>query len=68
MKKHRSPWSAVLAIFICLFLFGIGSIATIVSQEGLDGLFKRKRTAVKKVMPEALPIADKVEEKVRSFE
>ncbi len=58
----------MLVALICLFHFGIGSIVTIVTQEGLDGLFKRKRAAVEKVMPDALPIADKVEEQVRNFQ
>jgi hypothetical protein len=54
-----------LAILACLVCFGLATTASIVSREGVDGLFDRKRKALQGTMPEALPILDRVEERVR---
>jgi TRAP-type C4-dicarboxylate transport system substrate-binding protein len=62
--KRNNLWIIAGAIFLILLFFGLSSAAVIVSREGWDGLFDRKRDAVQKVMPEALPIVDKVEEEV----
>lgn len=65
MKKRLSPWTIALTVLGFLLFIGLSSIVVIVSREGIEGLFKRKRDAVERVMPEALPIQDKIEEAVR---
>jgi len=61
----RKVGAVSLAILACLVCFGLATTASIVSREGVDGLFDRKRKALQGTMPEALPILDRVEERVR---
>ncbi|HSI71887.1 MAG TPA: hypothetical protein VK934_01820 [Fimbriimonas sp.] len=65
MKKRRSPWMVLLAIFLCLLAFGLTTMMNIIRKEGIEGVFDRKRDAVKQVMPEAVPLVDRIEEQVR---
>ncbi|MDQ2985843.1 MAG: hypothetical protein M3R13_03870 [Armatimonadota bacterium] len=65
MQKRRSPWPALLFVLGLLLLIGLVSAVTIIRREGLEGLFNRKRAAVKRVAPDALPLLDKVEEQIR---
>lgn len=68
MNHGRKLWPALLATILCLLCLGLTTTGNVVSREGLDGLFKRKRDAVRQVMPEALPVVDEVEERVRGNE
>jgi hypothetical protein len=48
-------------VFAGLLCIAVASVVTIVSSEGVDGLIKRKRDALNQVMPEAVPVLDRIE-------
>lgn len=63
MQKPR--WVLIaLSTLIGLAVIGLTFAAVVVREEGLEGLFDRKRKAVERVAPETLPILDKVEDTV----
>ena len=64
MQARYKPWSILLTIFLALLSVGLTSVVAIVSREGPEGLFQRKRDAVKRVMPTAVPVVDQVEEQL----
>ena len=63
-RSRRNPWTIVLSVLACLLVFGLSIAASIVRTEGLDGLFDRKRDAVKAVAPNAVPVVDEIEQRV----
>lgn len=65
VKKRPNIWTIALVLLLCGLLIGFASVATIVSREGVDGVFQRKRKVVKEVMPGALPLVDEVEQRVK---
>jgi hypothetical protein len=65
VRLSRSPWLILLTVFICMLAVAFITTATIIRREGLEGLFERKRGAVKQVMPGAVPIVDRIETEVR---
>ncbi len=66
MKSRPAPLVAAVCVLALLVLVGVATTATVVRNEGVEGLFRRKRDAVRKVAPETLPIVDEVESRVRS--
>jgi len=61
----KKSWIKIsLGILAAGTLIGISFAAYVVKSEGMEGLFKRKREAVQKIAPEAMPILDTVEESV----
>ena len=65
LRARPRTWVVILlAILMGLVLFGLTASAIIVRNEGLEGLFNRKRRAVEAVAPETLPVLDEVADRV----
>lgn len=62
--RPRTSVVVLLSILMGLVLIGVTSSVVIVRNEGLEGLFNRKRKAVEAVAPETLPVLDEVEDRV----
>lgn len=65
MKTRRETWTVVLIALLFAIFIGLSITGFIVRREGVDGLFRRKRAVVQKVMPRALPLHDKFENEVK---
>ena len=65
MKKRKSPWPIVIFLFLCATLFGLAITLDIVRKEGWEGLLNRKRSVLQSTHPEAGPMLDRAEEKLR---
>jgi len=65
VQKRPSRWAILAFGLLFIILVGIGATVTVVRLEGWDGFFDRKRSAVRQVMPEAVPLVDEVEERLK---
>ena len=63
--RSAEALTPLVAVLLCLLCLGFALTASIVSREGVGGVFKRKRAALKRVMPEAIPVLDRIEERSR---
>lgn len=65
MSKKRSPWPVILGVAAVVAAFGLIVALNIVSREGWEGLWNRKKEFIKGAQPGAGPLLDEAEKQVR---
>lgn len=65
MKKRRTPWPILIGIAFCLALVGVAIAWSVITSEGWDGLWNRKKGFIKEAQPGAGPIIDEAEKRVK---
>ncbi len=66
MKKFKQLLLIVLTVIVFAVMIALPFGVKILREEGFDGIWKRKRANIERVMPEASPVLDKAEKSLRS--
>lgn len=61
----RKVWIAIGGVVLLFAIAGMLFALSIVRNEGWEGLWKRKRSFVESTHPEASPVLEKAEEKMK---
>lgn len=67
MKTYRKVLIAILVAFGCAMLVALPFGVKILREEGMEGVFKRKRAFFNEVAPEATPALDEAEKATRKM-
>lgn len=67
MKIYRKVLLVVLVAIGCAVAIALPFGIKIIREEGMEGVFKRKRAFTRDVMPDAMPIVDGAEKKARQM-
>ncbi|MGI8924235.1 MAG: hypothetical protein ACR2HJ_09415 [Fimbriimonadales bacterium] len=62
----KKAWTVLVGVVLVLALIGLGLGLNIVRTEGWEGVWKRKKDFIRDTHPEAAPMLDEAERRVRN--